>query len=377
MLNLVYVVLVGFAPAEFIGADVVLKKGESWSHSFILAPGDSLRANAVLRQKVGSSCGALAALGDIFCKKGDNVGRIAVDEWEGNTVASVWEQVSPSLSCVSERGGAYTLTVENHSGHRTNLYSVRAARVPVSKRYVGFVPEFVADTAFDTTWTTEVRQRLLREEITKDTTWEENAESTLVSVDTLTDDVLDEVKHVPSQSTELVQFEIPSDAERWAYWVGVEEAYSALKRLLGPAAQAAGYALGGPVAAYAAGAISDLAGQSNTSNIDVGYTLDQMNDYGYTRIVNGGRVKASYRKMPCSGYRHYSFHLDNSYSVLTPKSVHVKVVSVKTVKNYSVEVSNLPVVTTRKVPIYQDYEVKVPHVTYRVTPVQTWLKCRQ
>jgi hypothetical protein len=124
------IVVLAFAPVRVCQTEQTLAKGGSWSCSFILAPGDSLKVRALCLRQVGSCCGPLGGLGDIILRKGDNVGRMIVSEWHGGVITSVYGQNSPELVYCSSGGGAYTVSIENHSGHRTNLYSVSAERIP-------------------------------------------------------------------------------------------------------------------------------------------------------------------------------------------------------------------------------------------------------
>jgi hypothetical protein len=370
---LIITAVVALSPAQFLQTEVTLSKGRTWSSDFILAPGDSLTVNVECLRTVSSSCGPFGWLGDVLLKKGDNVGEARISEWHGNVITSAWEQNRPQLSLSSAQGGALTLTVANHSGHRANVYAVKAWRTPTAKKYVGFQPTFEADTTAETTWTKQTKQRLIREDILHDTTWETVHDSTLLSVDTITEDVLDEAKHIPAGATDITSFGIPADAVKWAYWVGVEEAYSAMKQLLGAAAKAAGFAVEGPVAAFAVGKLADLS-TGTSSNSDIGCTLNQSIYGSWSPIVLAGRVKDSYRRRDGSGS--YCFGFDNSYSILTDKTVHVKVVAVKVSPSYSVSTRNEPRVKIKKVPIYQDYDVNVPSIDIQVQPKKTWLPQR-
>ncbi|MEO0078554.1 MAG: hypothetical protein ABIK86_06100, partial [candidate division WOR-3 bacterium] len=282
---------------------------------------------------------------------------------------SVYEQRAPEVVFHSATGGAYTVTIENHSGHRTNLYSIAAVRIPSEKKYADHDPTFRSDTSYETTWTVETRKRLVREEIVRDTSWRIEYDSTLIGVDTISEDLLDEEKYIPAGSSDNVSFDVPSDVDRWAYWVGAKEAYSAMKQLLGGTARVASVAFTGPLAAFAAGAISDLTASTST-NTDIGYTLSRWDGTTWVRFVVGGRVKQSFRRMDVAGS--FSIELDNSYSVLTGKTVHVQVSAIKFRKNYSVQARNVPTVTTRKVPVYEDFNVNVPHVKLVETPRLPW-----
>jgi len=155
MLIAVCLALLAYAPVQFLQTEVTLSKGSSWSQDFILAPGDSLKVNVSCLRQVSSSCGCLGGLGDLFMRKGDNVGRAALSEWHGGVVTSVFEQYRPEILHYTDKGGAFTLSIENHSGHRTNLYSITAARIPAQKKYASFDASFRADTAYETTWVNE------------------------------------------------------------------------------------------------------------------------------------------------------------------------------------------------------------------------------
>jgi hypothetical protein len=378
MLTTLILTLLTFSPVQFLQTEVALSKGSSWSQDFILAPGDSLKVTASCLRQVGSSCGPFGALGDIFSKKGDNVGKAALSEWHGGTITSVFEQYRPELVYYSENGGAYTLTIENHSGHRTNLYSLTATRVPTQKKHAKFDASFRADTSYETTWTTEDRQRLVRTDTVRDTTWITQPDSVLVSIDTTTESVFDEVRKVPSllgpgDPFTFVDFVLPDNTYRWAYWVGVEEAYSVMKQVFGAVLKTAGTALTltDPVAAFAVGKLDDIM-TGKSGSVDINYQLLGLKNGKLDTIVLGGRIREASRRMSSVGEKQFAFVLDNMYSKATAKDVHVKVVAVLLNKTYRYIETRIPTVKTRSVPLYEPYEERVPEVMETVTPRTPW-----
>jgi hypothetical protein len=153
-----------------------------------------------LRQ-VGSSCGCLGGLGDIFLRKGDNVGRVALGEWHGGIVTSVYEQYRPEILYYTDKGGAFTLFVENHSGHRTNLYSVTAARIPTQKEYAKLDASFRADTSHETTWVEEPVFTTFYDTVQELRQWTDTTYDTVLKSVLTTDIVL--------EGTQVLLFELP------------------------------------------------------------------------------------------------------------------------------------------------------------------------
>ena len=220
------VVLLAYAPVGFLQSEVTLRSGETWSRDFILAPGDSLKVEASCLRQVGSSCGCLGGLGDIILRKGDNVGRAAISEWHGDVVTSAYQQHKPEVVYYSDKGGAFTLSIENHSGHRTNLYSLAATRTPTKKGYESFDVSFKADTSYETTWvdepvySTAKDTSYVRREWT-DTLYDEeprdlkSSTTTLDAVANLLGSYESEVNfYLPENSTGKVGFALFTDAER-------------------------------------------------------------------------------------------------------------------------------------------------------------------
>lgn len=163
--------VLAYTPVQVLQTEQTLARGRSWSQDFILAPGDSLKVNVACLRQVGSCCGPLGPLGDVFLRKGDNVGRATVSEWRGGVITSAYQQYRPELTYYSAGGGAYTVVIENHSGHRTNLYSVSATRIPTQKKYAKFDASFKADTAYETTWVDEPVYRTYRDTVIEHREW--------------------------------------------------------------------------------------------------------------------------------------------------------------------------------------------------------------
>ena len=111
MPTILCLVLLSYAPATFLQTEITLEQAKTWTHDFILAPGDSLKVEASCLRQVGSSCGCLGGLGDVFLRKGDNVGRAAISVWRGDVVTSVYEQTKPEILYFTDKGGAFTLSI--------------------------------------------------------------------------------------------------------------------------------------------------------------------------------------------------------------------------------------------------------------------------
>jgi hypothetical protein len=186
---------------QFVQTEVTLGGGKTWTRDFILAPGDSLKITASCLRQVGSSCGCLGGLGDIFLRKGDNVGRAALSEWRGDIVTSVYEQYRPEILYYTDKGGAFTLSIENHSGHRTNLYSITGARIPTQKEYAKLDASFRADTSHETTWVEEPVFTTFYDTVQELRQWTDTTYDTVPKSVLTTDIVL--------EGTQMQLFELP------------------------------------------------------------------------------------------------------------------------------------------------------------------------
>jgi len=226
LLIMISVLCLAATPVQFLQTEVTLAKGESWTRDFILAPGDSLKVQASYLRQVGSSCGCLGGLGDVFMRKGDNVGRAAISEWHGDVVTSAYEQYRPEVVYYSDHGGAFTLTVENHSGHRTNVYSIAAWRIPTQMKYAEFDGSFHADTSHETTWVVEPVYKTVKDTSYKlhkwtDTLYDEKPAKLKQATTTLYRGILQHGSNqsevnflLPDNSTGKVGFALCTDSER-------------------------------------------------------------------------------------------------------------------------------------------------------------------
>ncbi|MBM3330782.1 hypothetical protein FJY68_02885 [candidate division WOR-3 bacterium] len=201
MFSALCLALLAYAPVQFLQTEVTLSKGSSWSQDFILAPGDSLKVDASCLRQVGSSCGCLGGLGDLFMRKGDNVGRAVLAEWHGGIITSVYEQCKPEILYYTDKGGAFTLSIENHSGHRTNLYFITAARIPAQKKYAEFDASFRADTSYETTWVEKPVFKAFHDTVQELKRWTDTTYETVLQSVLTTDIVL--------EGTQMLEFELP------------------------------------------------------------------------------------------------------------------------------------------------------------------------
>ena len=83
---------------------------------------------------------------------------------------------------------------------------------------------------------------------------------------------------------------------------------------------------------------------------------------------NRGASLIFHRRMTEGAGTSYLLKLDNTYSILTSKNVHVEVVSVELDDVYNEYESQYPEVNRRSNPIYEPYDVQVPVVKSRVVP---------
>ena len=372
------VVLLVYAPIEFLKSEVTLGSGKTWARSFILAPGDSLKVEASCIRQVGSSCGCLGGLGDIFLRKGDNVGRAAISEWHGDVVTSAYEQYRPKVVYYSDKGGAFTLSIENHSGHRTNLYSVTAARTPTEKKYASFDASFKADTAHETTWVDEPVYKTVKDtsyELHKwtDTLYDEKPADLKNGSTTLYRGILGSNRsevtfYLPDNSTGKVGFALFTDLDRLRrLQAEAQEKSKGLAQVAGaipnPYAVAAGVVLGilGPVTNSGDGAFNFyLVDEENRGYYNAKQSFrsfekgESVSDLLFTRILATGRM--------------YYVELVNT-SFLDKTLVAYQIATTVREPRFENHSETVPVVRVRKV---QTGTRRVPRVESNITPHLPW-----
>ncbi len=354
--------------------EVVVQRGEVhlpangvWQQDVVFAPGDSIRIDAGFARKGSSSWGCLAA--PFASSEPDVIDAVTFSNWEGPTIEQYFGTHEAKLVHVTEEGGPFTLILRNNSGHRQKYVNLLISRVPASAKYASFNTTFRTDSLYDTTWTMEKRQRLLRTETIHETTWVVKNESRLVRVDTTTREIVDATKHIPAGSADQVYVDIPTGTSSWTYWLGAEEAYSFLKDAMKASFKLGGALAADPVLAVALGAASEFANVDASTNIDIAYHLDAYRFGSWTTVIPGGRIKGEGRTMqPDWLANKYCINLDNTYSIMTAKNVHVRAVALQCTDVRESYQTQLPQVKVLSNPIYEPYDERVPVVKMRVIP---------
>lgn len=272
--------------------------------------------------------------------KGNDISRLEIMRWDGPVIYSSSAKPKITAALRIPRTTGIIIEFTNTALFRGKLIGVTITRKPTRAEYIDFDTQFRTDTLYDTTWTTEYRQRV-------------------VKVNTISEDVVNTTlklgaRLVGPNTRTTYSFKLPEGTSQWAYWVGLEEAYSYMKDTMGDALKV--YGAIDPVGALALNLVSNLVVGGTKNDIHY-YIADSdnaslfMDEEAFRVYYKGKNIIADYKliKDLIPTFRLY-FCLDNSHSTLTEKTVILRVVAVKLE------------------PQYETYEVKVPHIKMKIMP---------
>lgn len=276
--------------------------------------------------------------------KGKDISEMRTVKWPETPIFNLSAKPQIENKKISvDRKSVYQFIFTNSGFWSSKTYRFVLFRVPVSEKVHNF------NTAVD--WVTLY-----------DTNYVSVIESSLVRVDTISQEITNPQINVGSRTTGgnsrvYIPITLPAGTAYWVYWIGVgQDAARGLQAMSSSLPQAATILGLTPVAAFAVGLIPALFKLSQGSDINYYFISDNtnlnnfLNNSQFYSLKSAQRAITDYTRMETPNEGTFYLALDNSYSIMTSKTVTIKIVAVKFIPQYNIREVQKPVVKTRVVP---------------------------
>jgi hypothetical protein len=272
--------------------------------------------------------------------KGNDISEVNISKWPANLVFSLYAiRVVENKVIVVEKKGVFLFSFKNSSLINSKIYKFTLHRIPAKEEFVDFDVSVKWDTLYDTTYISVI-------------------ESTLVKIDTIPEEIVNVQQKIPAGERSYIEVSLPAKTSYWVYWIGVgQEAVNGLQQMVSQLPEkAAILGVTDPVTAFALGFLPQLFTLSRGLDIYYCFIKDYENltkflsGQDFFLFKEGGRVITDYAKMETPTKGNFYIGLSNSYSLLTPKIVTIKVVAVKTLPKYEIKTVQKPEVQIKIIP---------------------------
>ncbi len=287
-----------------------ISPGEKKSFYYQFAKGDTILFNA-------------------WTVKGNDISEISIIKWPDIPIVSAYGiRELTNKKIFVEKNSIYLFEFKNSSNWSSKTYKFTLHRVPTIEKYLNFSTDVEWITTYETTYVTKI-------------------ESILVGIDTVWEDVVNTQRKISAGEFSIIEFGFPQNTAFWAYWIGVgEEAANGLKEMVSKLPEAASLlGISDPVVAFALGLVPQLFSLNKGKDINYEFYTSYFDVF-----LKGEKIITEYGKRETPKEGKCYLKLNNSYSILTPKLVTVRIVAIKLKYNYQIHQIKIPQIKTIRIP---------------------------